>query len=577
MFNLIAQNAQSGVERISSSEPVRLAGSPRLLRRHPALLRVISLLAFGAFLLASSQAILAQTMQNSSIVWHLENASERMEMIVNTSRILTLDQKIPQAQVNNPEVLQLVALSPTQIQISAKRPGVTQVNLWTEDKKIYSVDVIVFGDARELSEVLKSQFPNASLQVTPVANSVRISGFMDQPEHVPQVLRIAEEYYPKVINNITVSGVHQVVLHVRIMEVSRTKLRTLGFDWAQISGLNGVVSTASGLISSATAAGVAMSGKETLAFQVIEPGGSFFGVLEALREDKLLKILAEPNLVTISGRPAYFQVGGSVPTLVPQSLGTVSVEYKKYGTQVDFVPIVLGNGRIRLEVRPKVSEIDSGRSIQYEGYTIYAFNEREVETGVEMQAGQTLAIAGLIQNRIESQRRGLPWVIDVPYVGALFRRVEDQNNEVELLIMVTPELVEPLNPDQVPPCGPGLFTKEPTDWELGLKGHIEVPACYPPNGPDCAGNVPNEGEPEDMPGMILEPRPESNTADGPELPPTVSVGSSDRWTSSSGTHSQPRISRHNPLNPQIPQTPGSRATEKPLPGFKGRVGYEMLR
>ncbi|MBN2218208.1 MAG: pilus assembly protein N-terminal domain-containing protein, partial [Pirellulales bacterium] len=172
-------------------------------------------LAASVILLSLSPAATAQTtpdeaFPNASIVRKLENASEHMEMIVNTSRILTLDQKIPQAQVNNPDILQIVPLSPTQIQVSAKKAGVTQVNLWTEDKKIYTVDVIVFGDARELSEVLKSQFPNASLTVTPVASSVRIAGHVDQPEHVSQIIRIAEEYYPKVINSITVSGVQQV-------------------------------------------------------------------------------------------------------------------------------------------------------------------------------------------------------------------------------------------------------------------------------------------------------------------------------------------------------------------------------
>ena len=174
-------------------------------------------------------------------------------MTVNTSRILTLDQKIPQAQVNNPEVLQITALGPNQIQISAKKAGVTQVNLWSDDKQIYTVDVIVQPDARELAEMLKAQFPSASLKVVPVASSVMISGYVDQPEEVNHVIRIAEEYYPKVINNITVSGVQQVLLHVRVMEVSRTKLRTLGFDFAKITGNNMVASSVAGLLSGSVA------------------------------------------------------------------------------------------------------------------------------------------------------------------------------------------------------------------------------------------------------------------------------------------------------------------------------------
>jgi pilus assembly protein CpaC len=157
-----------------------------------------------------------------SVVFKVRGPSERMEMTVHTSRILTMDQKIPQAQVNNPDILELTPLSPTQIQVSAKTAGVTQINLWGEDQKLYTVDVIVFGDARELEMLLRSAFPTAALKVTPVANAVMISGFVDQPERIERIIRIAEEYYPKVINNMNVGGCQQVLLRVRVMEVSRT-------------------------------------------------------------------------------------------------------------------------------------------------------------------------------------------------------------------------------------------------------------------------------------------------------------------------------------------------------------------
>ena len=130
----------------------------------------------------------------------------------------------------------MTPLSPNQIQISAKATGVTQVNLWDENKKLYTIDVLVVGDARELAMVLRSTFPNGALKVMPVANSVMISGFVDKNEHIDRIIRIAEEYYPKVINNMTVGGVQQVLLHVKVMEVSRTKLRELGFRLGQDHG-----------------------------------------------------------------------------------------------------------------------------------------------------------------------------------------------------------------------------------------------------------------------------------------------------------------------------------------------------
>ncbi|MBX7168943.1 MAG: pilus assembly protein N-terminal domain-containing protein [Pirellulales bacterium] len=422
------------------------------------------------------------------LVVNLQNASERLEMTVNTSRILTLDQKIPKAQVNNPEVLEITPLSPNQVQVLAKKPGVTQVNLWDENDGIHTVDVIVFGDAQELQMVLQTQFPKSTLRVIPLSNSVIVSGYVDRPDIVNRVIQIAEDYHPKVINNIAVGGVQQVLLHVKVMEVSRTKLRTLGVDFAEINANDFVVSGISGVLNGFSAATqtVKTTGGETLTLGVVNGGNSFFGFLEALRENNLLKVMAEPNLVTISGRPSSFNVGGEFPILVPQSLGTVSIQYKKYGTQLDFVPIVLGNGRIRLEVRPRVSEIDNTRSVVINEIAIPGLRVREVETGVEMRAGQTLAIAGLVQLRTEGRSRGLPYLADLPYVGAMFRRNSSTTNEIELLIMVTPELVDAMEPHQVPPGGPGYDTCAPSDCELYWKGMIEVPCCADGRCGHCA-------------------------------------------------------------------------------------------
>ncbi len=430
-----------------------------------------------------------------SLVHHVRETSERMEMTVNTSRILTMDRKIPQAQVNNPDLLDLTPLAPNQIQVSAKKPGVTQVNLWDDQQQIYAIDVIVYGDAQELTMLLRAQFPSAALKVVPVVNGVLISGYVDQPDHVHRIVEIAEEYYDKVINNIAVGGVQQVLLHVRVMEVSRTKLNALGLDFSQLSGPNSIA------VSGASVAPV----NATVSFDVFDGGNAFFGVLEALRQDQLMKILSEPTLVTISGRPASFNVGGAIPILRPGDLGqppSYNYEDGKFGTSVKFVPIVLGNGRIRLEIESEISELDQANAVTVGGFSIPAKRSRDVNTSVEMMAGQTLALAGLVQTRTEARRRGIPWVSDAPYLGALFRRVHEENNEVELLILVTPELVEPLNPHEVPLVGPGMSTESPSDWQLFMRGHIEVPrrcsVCSGRGCTRCTGSAPH------VPGAVLE-------------------------------------------------------------------------
>jgi pilus assembly protein CpaC len=342
--------------------------------------------------------------------------------------------------------------------------------------------------------LLETEFPEASLRVRPLAESVYISGYVPRPELVDEIISLARDYYDKVINGIEVGGVQQVALQVKVMEVSRTKLRQFGLDWAFGSDDGQIIQGAGGLIAQAYggdgATLVPGTGGDTVRLQLFGDASQFIAYLQALRADGLVKVLAEPTLVTMTGRPASFNSGGSFPILVPNGLGTVGIEYKAYGTRVDFVPIVLGNGAIRLEVRPSVSELDNSRGVDVNGITVPGVTDRTVETSVEMQAGQTLALAGLIQSRVEAQKRGVPYLGDLPWVGRAFSSVEEQTNEVELLIVVTPELVGPMDPHQVPQCGPGEMTTSPNDHELYDYGYLEVPNCClygtgNPCGPSC--------------------------------------------------------------------------------------------
>jgi pilus assembly protein CpaC len=285
-----------------------------------------------------------------------------------------------------------------------------------------------------------------------------------------------------------------VALHVKVMEVSRTKFRSMGFDFAVSNGSDFVVSTAAGLISAASGAGgVVGTGADTVRFGIVNGNTTFDGFLEYLRRNDLVKILAEPTLVTVSGRPASFQEGGEFPIVVAQGIGANSVEFKQFGTRVDFIPIVLGNGHIRLEVRPQVSEIDASRGVDLGGVVVPGLRTRWVDTAAEMRSGQTLALAGLIQQRTESSSRGLPWIADLPFTGALFRRQSEEINEIELLVTVRPELVAALEPDQVPPVGPGEHTQSPNDVDFYWRGYLEVPRCCPEPRCTTPGGLPLHG------------------------------------------------------------------------------------
>jgi pilus assembly protein CpaC len=334
------------------------------------------------------------------------------------------------------------------------------------------------------------------------------------------------------------------MLHVKVMEVSRTKLRQLGFDFAKFNGGNIFVSQVSGLITAVTGGSITTA-NATAQFNIGNSTSGFLGVMNALRQDGLAKVLAEPNLVAISGRPAHFNVGGQYYYQLNGGITGPSTSFVNYGTIVDVVPIILGNGRIRLEVRAEVSEIDTSLTVVGGPPSL---KTRVVETGVEMKAGQTLAIAGLVQNTVESQNAGLPWISEVPYLGVPFRNVHEQINEVETLITVTPELVEALDANQVPPCGPGLESASPSDWELFFMGHLEVPVC-------CRGGGSAGGNPDVAPPGGLPPAapcgPGGAAASDPDNPYTAN-------NPSNSTAAEPSQGRN------------------PEPPFLGPIGYDLV-
>ena len=417
----------------------------------------------------------------NSITFKVQAAAERMEMTVNTSRIVEMPFKVPRMFVGNPDIVKATPLSPNQIQFTALKAGVTQVNMWDEEEKITTIDVIIYGDSRELEMLLRSEFPDAHLKIRPLASSVYLSGFVSKAEQVGQIVRMAEDFYPKVVNNITVGGVQQILLNVKVMEISRTKLRSMGVDWSSINSNLFLTQRSGNIISSIdtqTQLPIVLAqgaGNDTIRFGLTHGGDTFFGFLDMLRQNDLAKLLAEPKLITVSGRPASFNVGGQIPIPVAQSLGTVTVQYRDFGTQIDFVPLVLGNGNIRLEVRPDVTEVDP--SLRDATTGVPGFRRRFADTAVEMKAGQTMAVAGLIYYRTDVSNKGVPFLADLPWIGAAFRRTKETANEVELVITVTPEFVDAMDPEEVPACGPGMSTTNPSDSEFYGRGYVEVPKC----------------------------------------------------------------------------------------------------
>jgi len=262
---------------------------------------LIALAAAIGFAVADAPPLRAQQDPPGSVTFKVRGAAERLEMTVNKSRVVEFPFEVPRLMVNNPDLVRVSPISSKSIQISALKSGVTQLNVWDTDGNVTTLDLIILGDVAELDMTLKSLFPEAALRLYPLNSSLYISGFVPKPDMVASILSVARDYFPQVINDMKVGGVHKVLLHVKVMEISRTKLRNLGFDWAQISAGGGYISQGVSGILQAPGTVTGTQGA-TVRFGIIGNGGSFFGFVEALRQNELARLLAEPTLVTLDGR-----------------------------------------------------------------------------------------------------------------------------------------------------------------------------------------------------------------------------------------------------------------------------------
>lgn len=448
--------------------------------------------------------------------------SSRLSLTEKETRALQTKARISKVWGFDPAVLKIVATGdPSKVHVVALAQGITPVYITDEAGTSFAVEVLVSGDVRQLQAAIRHAVPNSSVQALKVKDSVLLTGWVDQPQQATEIVELAEQLHPKVLNYLQVNGVQQVLLRVKMMEAQRSKIRSLGFNFLQlrehsyagslVGGLSpfanqtpstNLANPFGGFVGPVTSA--VNPASATAVFGLVAMDNAFQGFIEALKQEALLTILAEPNLIAVNGRPASFLSGGQFPVPIPQGLGTVSIQYKNFGVQLEFVPTVLGNGRLRMDVRPEVSEKDLSNTVVVQGITVPSLTTRRVETQVEMNFGETLVIAGLISNRVQARSQKIPFLGELPWVGAAFRRVSHDEAETELLVMVTPELASPLDESQVPQGGPGRNTVPPTDRELYWNGYMEVPR-YAPDPDQGIGEGGQNYVPQQLPGYTPPP------------------------------------------------------------------------
>lgn len=334
----------------------------------------------------------------------------------------------------------------------------------------------------QLKETLYKILPEEKdIKIAMAQDHVTLSGRVSSTSNLSQVLSISESFYPKkVINLLEVSGVHQVMLEVRVAEMSRSLIRRLGFNFNYISGSGSNFGLSLlGSLTSLPKEGwpgnpLSVSSRANYLFRFSGHGGATWtGVVDALKEDGLLKILAEPTLITLSGKKANFLAGGEFPIPVPQSglTNTITIEYKPFGVGLNFSPTVLSSKKISMQVSPEVSELDFGNAIQVQGFVVPALTTRRASTTIELADGQSFAIAGLLKDDVRTVVSKYPILGEIPILGALFRSTSFQKSETELIIIVTPHLVKPL--DLAKQTLPTDQYVEPNDFEFYLLGLAE--------------------------------------------------------------------------------------------------------
>lgn len=345
---------------------------------------------------------------------------------------------------------------------------------------------VFLSNISRFKEALHEILPEENnIKVMATNNMVTLSGTVSSASNLSQVLSLGESFFPgekekpRVVNLLEVAGVHQVMLEVRVAEMSRSLLRRLGFNFNYLSssGRNLGLSLLNNLTRLPDAgfpsAGTEVMDPINLIFTFLSHGTTWTVFIDALKEKGLLKILAEPTLITLSGKTANFLAGGEFPVPVPQTgfANAITIEYKPFGVGLNFTPTVLSSKKISMQVAPEVSELDFSNAISFSGFVIPALTTRRVSTVIELGNGQSFAIAGLLKDDVREIISKFPLLGDIPILGSLFRSSSFQRNETELIIIVTPHLVKPL--DLAKQTLPTDQFIEPNDFEFYMLGTLE--------------------------------------------------------------------------------------------------------
>ena len=409
-----------------------------------------------------------------SSVRSLTTGDESIEIEVNKGVLIRLPQPASAVFVANPAFADIAVKSPTLVYVMGKRTGVTSLfALDSNDRVLADVTLVVNHNLSDIRSSISTLLPNAQIEALSVPGGLLLTGLVNSAREAEEARRIGVRFLAEneaLINQILVVGPNQVNLRVRIAEVSRKVLKRLGFNFDILGTVgNFAFGLATGRpLTGLTGAAAQLAGSNAVAGGFSSGNLDANAVIDALEDEGLVTLLAEPNLTALSGETASFLAGGEFPVPIAQEDNRVTVEFKEFGVSLAFTPTIVGDNRISLKVLPEVSALSSKGAVTINGLNIPALTTRRANTTVELGSGQSFAIAGLLQADSNQTVNEFPGLADIPILGALFRSTGFERNETELVIIVTPYLVRPVSTAALAMPTDGF--ELPDDYDRIVKG-----------------------------------------------------------------------------------------------------------
>lgn len=413
------------------------------------------------------------------------SAPQTLHLLVNRSLLITSPVRIKQVSIANPDIAELIVISPYQVLVNGKTPGAVTMIIWGENGESQTFDLYVDVDVLALSQKIHDVFPSEHVKIEASKDVVMLTGEASSAEVADRIYKLVSAEVPKVISLVQVPTAPtegQILLEVKFAEVDVSAVKQWGFNLISLPGSTtrtlGVLQTQqfgpTQLSSLSSTQATTLTTSDILNLFVFRPDINLGATIKALENNNLLQILAEPNLLTETGKEASFLAGGEFPFPVIQggaagSVPTVSIQFKKFGVQLNFTPTLTVDNKIDLKVNPEVSTLDFSNALQLQGFLIPAISTRQVSTEMLLKDGETFAIAGLMDNRVQKVMNKVPWLADLPILGKLFQSSSLTKSKDELLVLVTPHIVKGYNPKNVPkmPTYPVPFMPSPSASKPG--------------------------------------------------------------------------------------------------------------